>query len=162
MKQFILAAIMLLALTTTKATAQGSGPSKYISYNQTNTGWWDFTNDVYTNDVLHIKAGTVYTSYYSVVPEVITARRDTIMGTSPLIVISAAYQNDTVHLRGANYVTGQIINIITTYSGNDTLAITHDGNLNGATATYLLNPATSASYKKTSIYYDGTNYWFMQ
>lgn len=163
--KLLLMSLMLLGtiLSTDKAISQ-TGPRRTQAINQTNTGWWEFqsTSTLYAEGPLLIQGGSTQSSYQAVTPEIITVRKATIAGTSPLVVVSGSFQNDTINLLKTNYVTGQIINIITTYASNDTLVITHDGSYAGATATFLLSPGTAASYKKTRIYYDGTNYWPLQ
>jgi len=153
--RLLLLAFMLLASVTDKAIAQAltpSGQSHPTRFPQTATGsaWYDFQGGTYSD-------GPIY--YGS---EAVTVRKYTIAGIFPLVVDAANYGNDTLNLLSTNYGTGQIIRVITTAAANDTLTITHDHNFNGATATYLLSPATSASYKHATIYVDaGGNYWLL-
>jgi hypothetical protein len=85
--------------------------------------------------------------------QTISHHRDTMKGA--YLTVLTASRLDTINFVHANYTAGYIFSIICTASSNDsTLIIPDSGTINGASS-YWFN----GTYKHSSFYYDGTNYW---
>lgn len=154
MKQFILAAFMLTALTTTKATAQAVTPTQN---GLPQTMWQPHIYNGYSNWIapMYCNSPTIWGAEFT------TSRNYTVLGTFPIVVDSAQFQDDSITLSKTNLQPGQSFRILLTATNNDTLKIFHDNSFNGATASpFLLTPATAAALKHTQIYVDKYgNYW---
>ena len=152
--KFFFALIMLIMLSTinNKATAQSitvnCGKVRPVTVAMQFNGCVNMTSALYENAPTYVGS------------EATVARNYTILGAFPMIVDSAEFTNDTAVLSKANLQPGQIITILLSAKTNDTLTLLHDGYYQGATATALISPATSASLKTLKIYVDKwNNYW---
>lgn len=73
---------------------------------------------------------------------------------NPLVILTAA-RKDTVNFVNGNYATGFTFSIICTNASNDsTLIIPASGTINGASSYWFVG-----TYKHSTWYFDGTNYW---
>lgn len=154
MKKLLLAAFMLMALTTLKATAQAVTPTQG---GLPQTMWQPHIYNGYSTLAggEYINGGVYWGTEFT------TSRNYTVLGTYPMVMDSAQFQLDSLTLSKTFLSPGQNIRILLTATNNDTLKIFHDNSFNGATASpFLLSPATSASVKHTQIYVDKFgNYW---
>ncbi len=182
MRKFITVAIMLFALSTIKATAQGTGLSRPITTAQVYYAWQQFDNlnnnsPVYltnqvtmnglgftplvlndTNNTLQFNPIIYVQSDFVTAVEKDSARSYTVLGFFQ-VLDRMAIHGDTIHLHHAYYFDGQVIKLLSTVTTNDSTVIMPDaGNINGA-ATLLWTQATYGTYKHVSIIYSGGNYY---
>lgn len=86
-------------------------------------------------------------------PETVSAHNYTTKGGELLLL--TATRKDTINFANANYLAGAVFTIICTNSSNDsTLILPVSGTINGG-ASYWFN----GTYKHSTWWYDGTNYW---
>lgn len=175
MKHLILVAIMLFALTNTKATAQGSGLSHPVNVSQDFKVWQQFEASVYvttiktmnglgftplvwndTDATMQLNPIVYVQSDLVTAHETDSARNYSVLGF--YYTLDKWSRLDTIQLKHANYFAGQLLKIQAVKSTNDsTIIIPDTGTINGA-STYWWVGATS-SYKRVEIFFDGTNYF---
>lgn len=84
----------------------------------------------------------------------------TLLGTVPLCKITTTKQ-DTITFKSTNYTTGQVFRFLTTSSTNDsTCFLPTAGNIMGGA--YYWFTGAAGTYKTTSVFYDGTNYYILK
>jgi hypothetical protein len=170
----VLTVLMLLALINIEATAQlnnNCGLIKPVAYSQDLQGCvkmsriktmdgLGFTpvvlND--TDNILDVNPIVYVQSDFVTHLERDSSRNYTALGYYQVLDRWAAH-GDTITLNKNNYFTGQIINLLSVVTTNDsTRVVTTAGTINGATS-YLWTQASTGTYKHISILFDGTNYF---
>lgn len=154
MKKLAFIAVMLFAIINTKAQ---TGPSHPVRYNQTNFGWWDFQDDTYINDSLHLNKPIIQKHAIYRDSELAAAHVYTVTGLKPIVKITGT-RLDTLKLISTKFKAGQSVWFLTTTTANDSTCFIPSAGVIQGGAYYWL---TGATYKQATLYYDGYN-WYIK
>jgi len=164
--------VLMAVLSTATVYGQGqryNGPYTYtntltlegavnVSGTTTNSGATTLSGTNTFSGATTISGNASFTKGFIVTSETLSAHLDTPTGTKPVVKL-ASTRLDTIRLINSRFATGQKTSFLTTDASNDsTCFIPSAGNIMGGAFYWFTGNA--GTYKTTSMWFDGTN-WFI-